>query len=98
MTEAHPYPQGSPDHLHAHIETVATRLDPDRLANRVRAELRSGIPDDVYRGLILYGDGELAVDPAARETWQGFTVHFPDQELRLALVHLAAALAAGARV
>lgn len=82
--------------LTQHISTVAAALDPDRLADRVRRELRSGTVDD---DTILYGVGiDLAVDPSAREVWEGEYTRSPEQQLNLALVHLAAALAAGAKL
>lgn len=78
------------------IETAAAALDPDRLADRVRRELRNGTVDD---DTVLYGVGiDLAVDPSAREVWEGEYARTADQQLNLALVHLAAALAAGARI
>lgn len=86
-----------PDYLLTqHISTVAAALDPDKLADRVRRELRSGTVDD---DTILYGVGiDLAVDPSAREVWEGEYTRTADQQLNLALVYLAAALAAGARI
>lgn len=85
--------------LTQHISTVAAALDPDRLANAVRRELRTGTVDDVDGGLILYGVGiDLAVDPHARVVLEDVWTRSADQQLRLALVHLAAALAAGAKL
>jgi hypothetical protein len=89
-------PHTCPDCQHtARIEAVAA-LDPDRLADRVRRELRtwSGDKDDV----LLYADGVLAVDVAEREVWDGLSTRTAEQQLHVALVHLAAALAAGARI
>lgn len=85
--------------LTQHISTVAAALDPDRLANRVRAELRSWAADDIDPEVIHFGDGrELAVDPHARVVLEDVWTRSADQQLRLALVHLAAALAAGAKL
>ncbi|SIF60740.1 Uncharacterised protein [Mycobacteroides abscessus subsp. abscessus] len=85
--------------LTQHISTVAAALDPDRLANRVRAELRSWAADDIDPEVIHFGDGrELAVAVSGREVWDGLWTRTADQQMRLALIHLAAALAAGARV
>lgn len=85
--------------LTQHITTVAAALDPDRLCDRVRRELRNGQADKVDVGLLLFGPHEeLAVDPVVHEVWEGAVVRSPSQQLRLALVHLAAALAAGARI
>lgn len=82
--------------LTQHISTVAAALDPDRLADRVRRELRSGTVDD---DTILYGVGiDLAVDVHGRAVWSGECTSTADQQLNLALVYLAAALAAGARI
>lgn len=93
------------DCLTGHITAAAAALDPDRLADRVRRELRAGTPDHVNVGVVLYEvdpergiDGELGVDPVVREVWEGFTIRTAGEQLQYALVHLAAALAAGARV
>lgn len=88
---------GCPDCLLTqHISTVAAALDPDKLADRVRRELRSGTVDE---DTILYGVGiDLAVDVHGRAVWSGECTRTADQQLHLALVYLAAALAAGARI
>lgn len=79
------------------ITAAVENLDPDRLANRVRAELRTGTADDIDLDVILYGGGELAVDIISGDVWHGLWTRTPQEQLNLALVHLAAALAAGAR-
>lgn len=78
-----------------HIEAVTAALDPDRLADRVRGELRNWTLDD---DALLYGPGNmLLVDPATSEVWEGEYTRTAEQQLRFALVHMAAALAAGAK-
>ncbi|WP_396909848.1 hypothetical protein [Mycolicibacterium sp.] len=82
----------------ARIDTIAATVDPDRLADRVRAELRNWTLDD---DALMYGPADmlmLLVDPTTGETWEGEYTRTADQQLHLALVHLAAALAAGARI
>lgn len=80
----------------ARIDAIAATVDPDRLADRVRGELRNWSSDDDD---LLYGpDNMLLVDPATGEVWEGEWTRTAEQELHLALVHLAAALAAGARI
>lgn len=81
-----------------HIATVSAALDPDRLANALRRELRRWSVDMTDPELLLYGpDRELWVDPEAGEVWSSEVTRSADQQMRLALVHLAAALAAGAK-
>lgn len=81
------------------IANVSAALDPDRLANHVRAELRNWTPDDADAELIFYGpDYEVAVDVISGEVWEGDYTRAAEQQLRFALVHLAAALAAGAKL
>ncbi|SIJ94085.1 carnitine racemase [Mycobacteroides abscessus] len=79
------------------IDTIAAELDPDRLADRVRAILASGEPAD-DDALWIGPDRDLLVDVARGETWEGEWTRTADQQLHLALVHLAAALAAGAKL
>ncbi|RIS02762.1 hypothetical protein D2E70_16290 [Mycobacteroides abscessus] len=79
------------------LAAITAELDPDRLANRVRAILASGEPAD--DDALWFGpDRDLLVDVARGETWEGEWTRTADQQLRLALVHLAAALAAGAKL
>lgn len=79
------------------IAAVAATVDPDRLADRVRAELDRWTSDE--DDVLWYGPGHmLLVDVAEHEVWEGEYTRTPDQQLRLALLHLAAALAAGARI
>lgn len=61
----------------------------------MRGELRNWTFDD---DALLYADGMLLVDPATGETWEGQYTRDAEQQLHLALVHLAAALAAGAKL
>jgi hypothetical protein len=69
-------------------------IDPAALHAAVIRELRNGTPDE--DGAVLFGDGALLADPTAGEVWEGDGTRSADQELRLGLTHLAAALAAGA--
>ncbi|WP_018600961.1 hypothetical protein [Mycobacterium sp. 155] len=89
-----------PDCLHtARITAVSAGLDPDRLAARVRAELCRWAADDIDAEVIRFGpDHELMVDVVGHEVWEGEWNRSADQQLRLALVHIAAALAAGAKL
>ncbi|SHP29056.1 Uncharacterised protein [Mycobacteroides abscessus subsp. abscessus] len=81
------------------VKNISAGLDPDRLADLVRAELTRWIPDEDDPDLLYFGpDRELAVDVSAAEVWEGDWHRTREQQLRLALVHLAAALATGARV
>ncbi|ANO17372.1 Uncharacterised protein [Mycobacteroides abscessus subsp. abscessus] len=80
------------------IAAVSAEPDPDRLADRVRAELTRYAPDQDDADVLLFADGMLLVDTAEGEVWEGQYTRTADQQLRLALVHLAAALAAGARI
>ncbi|WP_062894969.1 hypothetical protein [Mycobacterium avium] len=79
------------------IAAVSAELDPDRLADRVRAELASTEPAD-DDALWIGPDRDLLVDVARGETWEGEWTRTAEQQLHLALVHLAAALAAGAKL
>lgn len=90
-------PTACPSCQHAErIDTIAATVDPDRLADRVRHELRNWTLDDDD---LMYGPANmLLVDPTTGETWEGEYTRTPEQQLRFALVHLAAALAAGARI
>ncbi|MBE5513720.1 hypothetical protein [Mycobacteroides abscessus] len=99
-TEASAAPRTCPTCRHTgHVTAVSARLDPDRLANALRRELRRWSVDMTDPELLLYGpDRELWVDPEAGEVWSGEVTRTAEQQLRLALVHLAAALAAGARL
>ncbi|SHX68207.1 Uncharacterised protein [Mycobacteroides abscessus subsp. abscessus] len=78
------------------IEVVAAALDPDRLADRVRRELRNWELDEDYLDLLRYE--HLAVDTVNGEVLDGLFKRTPQEQLHLALIHLAAALAAGARI
>ncbi|MGV0633852.1 hypothetical protein ABQE69_10820 [Mycolicibacillus trivialis] len=81
----------------ARIDAITAELDPDRLADRVRAILASAEPAD--DDALWFGpDRDLLVDVARGETWEGEWTRTAEQQLRLALVHLAAALAAGAKL
>ncbi|OBK70048.1 hypothetical protein A5654_11720 [Mycolicibacterium fortuitum] len=81
----------------ARIDAIAAALDPDRLADRVLAMLASWEPAD--DDALWIGPGhELLVDIETGETWEGEWTRTADQQLRLALVHVAAALAAGAKL
>lgn len=81
----------------ARIDAITAAVDPDRLADLVRRELRNWTSDE--DDVLWYGPGHmLLVDVAGQEVWEGEYQSTPDQQLRLALVHLAAALAAGARI
>lgn len=99
-TETPTQPNTCPTCQHTeHIAAVVAALDPDRLANKVRAELRNWQLDDIAPEVIHFGDGrELAVAVSGREVWDGLWTRTADQQMRLALIHLAAALAAGARL
>lgn len=77
----------------ARIDAITAELDPDRLADRVRGALRHWTLDD---DTLLYG--HMLVDPDEHEVWEGQYTRTPEQQLHLALVHLAAALAAGAKL
>ncbi|OHU33362.1 hypothetical protein BKG79_22430 [Mycobacteroides chelonae] len=89
-----------PDCQHTQrIDAISAALDPDRLADRVRAQLRTWSGDEDDADLILYGSGhEFAVDVAEHEVWEGQYTRSAEQQLHLALVHMAAALAAGAKL
>jgi hypothetical protein len=80
------------------ISTVSANLDPDRLADRVRAVLRTGTVDEIDGDLLHFGDYELMVDVAGREVWEGDWHRGAQDQLHLGLVHVAAALAAGAHL
>lgn len=81
------------------IDAVAAALDPDRLADRVRAQLRTWSGDEDDAEVIHFGpDRELMVDVVGHEVWEDSWNRSADQQMRLALMHLAAALAAGARI
>lgn len=80
----------------ARIDAITAELDPDRLADRVRGALRNWTSDE--DDVLLYADGIFAVDVAEHEVWEGQYTRTADQQLHLALVHLAAALAAGAKL
>lgn len=79
------------------LAAITAELDPDRLANRVRAILASAEPAD-DDALWIGPDRDLLVDVARGETWEGEWTRTAEQQLHLALVHLAAALAAGAKL
>ncbi|NOR99705.1 hypothetical protein [Mycobacteroides abscessus] len=79
------------------IDAIAASLDPDRLADRVRRELRNWTAAD-DDDVLLFADGMLLVDTAEGEVWEGQYTRDADLQLRLALVHMAAALAAGAKL
>jgi len=81
----------------ARIDAITAELDPDRLANRVRAILASAEPAD-DDALWIGPDRDLLVDVARGETWEGEWTRTAEQQLHLASVHLAAALAAGAKL
>ncbi|CPR69601.1 hypothetical protein [Mycobacteroides abscessus] len=87
-----------PDCQHAaRIDAITAALDPDRLADRARGELRNWTSDEA--DVLWYGPGHmLLVDPTTGETWEGEFTRTAEQQLRFALVHMAAALAAGARI
>lgn len=88
---------GCPTCQHAErIETAAAALDPDRLADRVRRELRNWELDDDYADVLRYD--HLAVDPVEGAVLDGLFKRTPQEQLHLALIHLAAALAAGAKL
>ncbi|SKR42648.1 Uncharacterised protein [Mycobacteroides abscessus subsp. abscessus] len=99
-TEAPAAAHTCPDCRHTqHVEAVAAGLDPDRLADRVRAELRNWSSDEVDPDVARYGDGrELAVDVPGRRVSNGRFTRNASEQLHLALVHMAAALAAGAKL
>ena len=80
------------------IASVAAALDPDRLADRVRAELTRYEPDEHDADALLFADGVLLVDTAEGEVWEGQYTRDAELQLHLALVHMAAALAAGAKL
>ncbi|MBN7296582.1 hypothetical protein [Mycobacteroides abscessus] len=97
-TETPAAPRSCPACRHAdHIATVSAALDPDRLSNAVRRELRKWMADDTDPDVVLFGpDRELMVDVVGHEVWEDGWNRTAEQQLHLALVHLAAALAAGA--
>lgn len=81
------------------IKNVSAGFDPDRLADHVRAELTRCVPDEDDADMLYLGrHREFAVDIAEHEVWEGEYTRTPEQQLHLALVHLAAALAAGAKL
>lgn len=82
----------------ARIDAITAELDPGRLADRVRAELTRYVPDVDDDDALLFADGVLLVDVARGEVWEGEWTRDAELQLRLALVHLAAALAAGAKL
>ncbi len=82
------------------VMALAADLGSGPLADAARSELRNwDLGDD---GMILYAGGELVVDRSYAngdiEVTDGFWTRTPEQQLHLALVHLAAALAAGAKL
>ncbi|CPR93648.1 hypothetical protein PP568_06800 [Mycobacteroides abscessus] len=91
---------GCPTCQHTQLLTeAAAALDPDRLANSVRRRIRDGVTDEIDTAVILLGPGrELAVDTASGHVWEGLQTRTPQEQLQLALTHLAAALAAGAKL
>jgi hypothetical protein len=91
---------GCPTCQHAqHLADAAAALDPDRLANLVRRRIRDGVTDEIDTAVIIFGPGrELAVDTISGQVWEGLWTRSPQEQLQLALTHLAAALAAGAKL
>lgn len=77
---------------------IARELDATVLAREVRHQVEHGWRIGAQDDDTLHFPGEVVVDPDTGEVYDGLSTRTPQEQLNFALIHLAAALTAGAKL